>query len=101
MITWVEDVAKSRLQERCSSAIFRSKKVLQLLESLGVKARVVGSLAEDRFALHSDVDFLIENCPRQFKYSIESRVESVMLDIPFDVIYDDEMCQPPLRLKPG
>jgi predicted nucleotidyltransferase len=51
----------------------------------------VGSLIEDRFALHSDVDFLVERCPRQLKYSIESVVESVMLDIPFDVIYQDEV----------
>jgi predicted nucleotidyltransferase len=46
---------------------------------MGVTARVVGSLAEGQFALHSDVDFLVEECPRHLKYSSEATIESVVL----------------------
>ena len=91
MNTWIDDVLASRLRERCEAGNARAQKVVQVLATLGVRARVVGSLAEGRFALHSDVDFLVEECPRQLKYGIESVVESVMLDIPFDVIYQDEI----------
>ena len=69
----------------------RAAEVIQSLAQLGVKARIIGSLAENRFALHSDVNFLIEECPRKLKYSIESTVESIMLDIEFDVVYQDEL----------
>ena len=91
MSTWIDEVVSSRLRERRDLATSRAAKVVQVLSTQGVRARVVGSLIEDRFALHSDVDFLVERCPRQLKYSIESVVESVMLDIPFDVIYQDEV----------
>ena len=56
-----------------------------------MKARVIGSLANGRFALHSDVDFLVEVGPRHLIYSIEADVESIMLDIPFDVLYQKEI----------
>lgn len=91
MSGWVDKVASSRLKERREIASSRAAIVIQFLADKGVQARVVGSLAENRFALHSDVDFLVEICPRQLKYSIESDVESIMLDIPFDVIYEDEV----------
>jgi predicted nucleotidyltransferase len=91
MSTWIDNVLKSRLHERLGFATARAGEVVQSLDALGVKARVIGSLAENRFALHSDVDFLIEECPKKLKYSIESTVESIMLDIPFDVIYQDEI----------
>jgi predicted nucleotidyltransferase len=91
MSTWIDGVVSSRLRERRDVATSRATKVVQMLSTRGIKIRVVGSLVEGRFALHSDVDFLVEKCPRQLKYSIESIVESVMLDIPFDVIYQDEV----------
>ncbi len=91
MSAWVGEVVRSRLKERRDIASSRAAMVIQFLADKGVKARVVGSLAENRFALHSDVDFLVEICPRQLKYGIESDVESIMLDIPFDVIYQDEV----------
>lgn len=91
MASWIDDVVNSRLRERFGRATSRAGAVTRALASQGVRVRVVGSLADGRFALHSDVDFLVEECPRQLKYSIESMVESIMLDIPFDVIYQDEL----------
>jgi predicted nucleotidyltransferase len=90
MVAWIDDVVNSRLTERFAAARSRADVVVESLASMGIRVRVVGSLVNGRFALHSDVDFLIEECPRQLKYGIESIVESVMLDIPFDVIYGDE-----------
>lgn len=91
MGNWIDDVARSRLRARREVATSRAADVIQTLSTKGVQARVVGSLTGDRFALHSDVDFLVEKCPKELKYSIESIVESIMLDIPFDVIYQDEV----------
>lgn len=90
MSNWVYDVSDRRLRFRRETAISRAENVIQVLSTHNVRVRVVGSLIENRFALHSDVDFLVEKCPIQLKYSIESIVESLMLDIPFDVIYQDE-----------
>lgn len=90
MSTWIDDVMTSRLRARREVATSRATMVIQELSARGISARIVGSLIEDRFALYSDVDFLVEKCPKQLKYNIESDVESVMLDIPFDVIYQEE-----------
>ena len=76
---------------RLNAATAHSGQVIGTFAAQGVTARVVGSLSTGRFALHSDVDFLVEICLRRLKYSIESDVESIMLDIPFDVLYHDEM----------
>jgi predicted nucleotidyltransferase len=91
MSSWTEGVAGHQLKERREIATARAAQVIEALLAQGVTARVVGSLATGRFALHSDVDFLVQICPRQLKYSIESDVESIMLDIPFDVLYLNEM----------
>lgn len=87
----IEADEQSRLHDRREAATERAKKVIQFLASKAVRARVIGSLVTNRFTLHSDVDFLIEECPRHLKYSIEADVESIMLEIPFDVLYEDEL----------
>ncbi len=71
-------------------AVARAVRTLRLLRRLGVTAGVVGSLADGRFSEHSDVDFMVLQCPRPLKYAIEGRVEDVMRDIAFDVIYREE-----------
>jgi predicted nucleotidyltransferase len=70
--------------------VARAVRALRLLRRLGVTAGVVGSLADGRFSEHSDVDFMVLQCPRPLKYAIEGRVEDVMRDIAFDVIYREE-----------
>ena len=68
--------------------------VLQRLRSRGVRAGVFGSLAAGRFGLHSDVDFIVLECPPALRYRIETLVEERMQGIPFDVAYADEMREP-------
>lgn len=62
-----------------------------MLESLGVSARVIGSLANGTFGKSSDIDFLILDCPQHLKYGIEGRVEDELGGHPFDVVYLDEV----------
>ena len=61
------------------------------LAELGVDARMIGSLVSGRFGHHSDVDFLILDCPRHLKYGIEGVIEDCLAGLPFDVVYLDEI----------
>lgn len=72
-------------------AIERARLAVGDLRTLGVEAKVVGSLARGTFAEGSDVDFLVVSCPAHLKYAIEGSVEDRMEEIPFDVIYLDEI----------
>jgi predicted nucleotidyltransferase len=78
-------------------AAARAIRVLRELRRLGVVAQVVGSLADGRFTTSSDVDFLVTECPPSRKYRIESLVEDIMHDIPFDVVYREEAKERILR----
>jgi len=91
MTNWADELIKRRIDERKRIALERATNVLHLLELKNVEARIIGSLANGKFKIHSDVDFLVTKCPRNLKYSIESDVEDIMLDIPFDVVYEDEL----------
>lgn len=77
--------------QRRSSALFRARSVIIELDRRGVRSLITGSLARDDFNAYSDVDFLVVDCPRAWKYRIEGVVEDLMEDIPFDVIYLDEL----------
>ena len=67
---------------------------LRSLRSRGVHAGVFGSLATGRFGLHSDVDFIVLECPQALRYRIETDIEEHMRGIPFDVAYADELREP-------
>lgn len=103
------EVIQLGIDERFGLAKLRAERVLEMLAAKGIKARIFGSLTTGayshggnggHFVLHSDVDFLIEECPRKLKYSVEADVEDIMLDIPFDVVYLDEI-SPHWRAKLG
>ena len=47
--------------------------------------------------MHSDIDFLVVQCPRDMKYALEGIVEDALGNIPFDVIYLDEISPRKLR----
>ncbi len=84
--------ARRRARERAARAAAAA--VLRRLRERGVRAGVFGSLASGRFDLHSDVDFLVLECPPQLRYRIETEVERGMQGIRFDVAYADEMREP-------
>lgn len=79
-----------RREQREKDARRRAARVLRMLRKKGVRATVIGSLAQGRFRLHSDVDFLITACSQPLKYTLEGQVEDIMEDMPFDVLYEDE-----------
>src|SRR6478609_6842983 len=72
-------------------AIARTADVCAQLESIGVTARVIGSLASGRFGPKSDIDLLIVDCPHHLKYAIEGTIEEGLRGLPFDVVYLDEV----------
>ena len=89
------DIDGARLERR-RRAVLLTKKLVETLSSMGVTAKVIGSLATDRFDDHSDIDLLITECPRKLKYRIEGIVEDALSGFKFDVVYLDEI--PPHRL---
>jgi len=72
-------------------AVAAARAVTVALAERGVRAVVTGSLARGTFNVYSDIDFLITACPRDLKYRIESLVEDILIGIPFDVVYLDEL----------
>lgn len=88
------ELRESRRSARERSARAAAIEVLRRLRSRGVRAGVFGSLAAGRFGLHSDVDFIVTECPPALRYRIETDVEERMQGIPFDVAYADEMREP-------
>jgi predicted nucleotidyltransferase len=87
----LERLHHDRASERRRLAIARANEATARLCELGVKARIIGSLASGRFRSGSDIDFLIVECPRHLKYGIEGIVEDCLEGLPFDVIYLDEI----------
>jgi len=62
-----------------------------MMEQKGISALIVGSLAKGQFGPASDIDFLLTSCPRKYKYAIEAEVEDSLGDLPFDVVYLEEI----------
>lgn len=81
------DPAKARRDR----AIAQARAVIETLAQLGITTQIIGSLAAGQFGQHSDVDFLIIDIPDPLRYAIEWRVEDIMGDISFDVVYLDEV----------
>lgn len=90
----LDALRESRRRARERKARGAAIAVLRRLRSRGVRAGVFGSLAAGRFELHSDVDYVVLECPPALRYRIETDVEERMQGIPFDVAYADEMREP-------
>lgn len=81
-----------RAAQRRQVAIQRAREVLALLEGRGIEGKVVGSLGRGDFRADSDVDFLILSLARpEDRYAVEGEIIPLMGDLPFDVIYLDEV----------
>ena len=90
----LDSLREARRQARERSALAATAAVLRRLRARGVRVAVFGSLANGRFGLHSDVDFIVLDCPPALRYRIETDVETCMQGLPFDVAYADEMREP-------
>ncbi|MHB8528767.1 MAG: nucleotidyltransferase domain-containing protein [Caulobacteraceae bacterium] len=82
-----------RLARKRERALAGARAAIAALAERGVTAKLVGSLAEDRFDRASDVDLLVTSSPRSLKYALESIVEDCLPGLPFDVLYLDELPQ--------
>lgn len=71
--------------EREARARAFAERALAALDREGIRAWLCGSLAEGRFALHSDVDFVIDADPETFRAAIRV-IEGAGADIDFDVL---------------
>lgn len=69
----------------------RAKEACAELARLGVRVKLIGSILGERFGPHSDIDFLVLDCPRDLKYAIEGKVEDILGGFPFDVVYAEEI----------
>jgi predicted nucleotidyltransferase len=81
----------SSSDDRRRWAISRARAAVDMMQDKGISALVIGSLAKGKFGPDSDVDFLLTSCPRKYKYAIEAQVEDILGDLPFDVIYLEEI----------
>ena len=97
LLAFTQKALQLSLEEYRAAAVAGAKKAITELERRHVKALVTGSLADDSFSLHSDVDFLILECPRRMKYALEGIIEDALGKIPFDVIYLDEVAPRKIR----
>jgi predicted nucleotidyltransferase len=86
-----ETIAANRADAARLQARQRAVRVTEFLAERGITVLVTGSLAKGGFGITSDVDFLVTDCPKALKYTIEADVEDCMGPIPFDVIYLDEI----------
>jgi predicted nucleotidyltransferase len=87
----VDSAGQTGQMSREQAACTRAAAVLKALERREVDAVVTGSLAARKFGPGSDVDFLVRACPEHLRYALEAAVEDIMLDIPFDLVYRDEL----------
>ena len=99
-----DELMAQRTQARYREACRRAQDVLRLLRARHIGVQVCGSLVRgptspDRpFHRASDVDFLITSLPDpSLRYGIETDVELAMGDLPFDVVYADEVRPGPLK----
>lgn len=91
LLTPIRMPSAQMLASHRAAAIAAAKRAISQLEQKAIKVLVTGSLADNTFGLHSDIDFLIVEYPREMKYALEGMVEDAVGNIPFDVIYLDEV----------
>lgn len=81
----IDILMTERRNERLSLASRRAVASLDALERAGFPAWVVGSLAKGTFAVHSDVDFLVD-CDPATEMTAFRILEHSMRDFPFNFI---------------
>ena len=89
MATRIESLRAEQLRARQAAASQAAARALARLGDRGIEAALIGSLKKGGFGLHSDIDILITNCPKDLIYTVEGELEDIMNGLPFDVIYLD------------
>ena len=74
--------------------------VLQAARRDGYRISLVGSLAKDRFRLHSDVDLLVHDVPGHGRRTAVERLVAEHFretDIPYDLIFASDLAPERVR----
>jgi predicted nucleotidyltransferase len=88
----IERLMQERRAERLAIASRRAFAALARLEQAGLSAWIVGSLARGTFAIHSDVDFLVDCGPETEDVAFRI-LEQEMRDFPFHFIPSSDLNQ--------
>lgn len=84
-------ILESRRQARLDLVRPQAEAALTALQELGVRAKLVGSLAKGSFRLHSDVDILVLDTGPASEPDIWAAVEAHLKDAPFDLHFAHRM----------
>jgi predicted nucleotidyltransferase len=98
--TRLELVVRERAAARRETAVARVQTILEQLGREGIDAKVIGSLATGRFAVHSDVDLLIRTPVTPDRRALVERIVAGAMrgsGLPYDVVYASDLA--PERLK--
>jgi predicted nucleotidyltransferase len=87
----IERIRAERTEKYRAEALARAASVCAALDRLGGRAAVTGSLADGRFALHSDIDFLVLDTGGISDGRILRAVEEEIGDLPFDLLWLDRL----------
>ena len=89
----IRNVLESKLQTRKGLAFSESSRALEEADKAGLSIKLIGSLANGKFALHSDVDFLVFDASEEKKSLAFDIISRNVKSTPFDVIYFSELTE--------
>jgi predicted nucleotidyltransferase len=88
----IEKILARRAARHTESILPKARAALERLEASGIKAWLVGSLANKRATAFSDADFLVEG-PREIISRAFDLIEAEMDGYPFDIVQLDQLDQ--------
>ncbi|MEF2553498.1 nucleotidyltransferase domain-containing protein [Aurantimonas sp. A2-1-M11] len=96
----MDDLLRRRTDERRKVATARARQVVESAKGQGIEISIVGSLARDRFRVHSDVDLLVhgDTDPKR-RVMIERLVADRFrrTDLPYDLIFASDLSSERVR----
>jgi predicted nucleotidyltransferase len=90
----IDALIRRRANERRKTAQTCVSRILQNARGRGVEISVVGSLAKERFGIHSDVDLLVHGDTDPARRAMVERLVADHLrgtDIPYDLIFASDL----------
>lgn len=90
-VSRLDRIYRERAARRRRTALARALTAVEALQREGIEAVVFGSLADGSFKQHSDVDFLITRHDDRRPTDIHRIIGSAMDDLPFDVVFADQV----------
>jgi len=86
-----------RIAERQACATKLARAAVAAVSAKGIRMAAIGSLAEGRFMLHSDVDFLVGgDATNDVRRNVERAIWTVFADsgIAVDIVYESDLDAP-------